>query len=540
MSTIREDRLLNKINQIESMLEEVCSYTSLTHFRRNPLQWQGMAEEKLTFMDGRLHVYRRPNSRYWQCSTFLIGRNFRTTTKEETIPLAKEFAIEWYMEVYAAVKRRERGESAPPPSYLRGGHPDIIDRRRRPAASGPSFKQAAEAFLKEYPISVEGERNAHYVAQKDLVVRVHLMPFFGKMALSEITAGAVQDYRTHRQTSRTRFSKTEKKEVVLRPARSTIHKEIVCLRQILKLANRKGWIAAIPDMSVAYKKSGKITHRAWFSPDEYKRLREATRARADNPPKPRWRAECEKLHDFVIFMANTGLRPDEAARLEFRDVAIVDDPGTRQRILEIEVRGKRGVGFCKSMPGAVYPFECVAKRAAAKAGRGEPEPTALVFGKMQRELLNNVLGELNLKHDRDGNLRTAYSLRHTYISLRLMEGADIYQIAKNCRTSVEMIEKFYASHIKNILNTSQINVRRPQPQGREDRSSKRKRSPGNPFRPATGRASGAFPLAKAERRASLAAFAGVVKLVDAPDSKSGSVRSVGSIPTARTIVLERS
>ncbi len=28
--------------------------------------------------------------------------------------------------------------------------------------------------------------------------------------------------------------------------------------------------------------------------------------------------------------------------------------------------------------------------------------------------------------------------------------------------------------------------------------------------------------------------AGVVELVDAPDSKSGSVRSVGSIPTART------
>ena len=30
--------------------------------------------------------------------------------------------------------------------------------------------------------------------------------------------------------------------------------------------------------------------------------------------------------------------------------------------------------------------------------------------------------------------------------------------------------------------------------------------------------------------------AGVVELVDAPDSKSGSERSVGSIPTARTIL----
>ena len=74
-----------------------------------------------------------------------------------------------------------------------------------------------------------------------------------------------------------------------------------------------------------------------------------------------------------------------------------------------------------------------------------------------------VLEELKLKVDRDGNRRTAYSLRHTYICMRLMEGADIYQIAKNCRTSVEMIETFYASHIKNTLDAAAINVRKPKP-----------------------------------------------------------------------------
>jgi hypothetical protein len=75
-------------------------------------------------------------------------------------------------------------------------------------------------------------------------------------------------------------------------------------------------------------------------------------------------------------------------------------------------------------------------------------------------MFNNFLNEENLKFDRDDNRRTAYSLRHTYICLRLMEGADIYQIAKNCRTSVEMIEKFYATHIKTSLDTAAINVRR--------------------------------------------------------------------------------
>jgi integrase len=76
-------------------------------------------------------------------------------------------------------------------------------------------------------------------------------------------------------------------------------------------------------------------------------------------------------------------------------------------------------------------------------------------------MFNNLLKRTKLKLDRDGNARTAYSLRHTYICLRLMEGADIYQIAKNCRTSVEMIERFYAAHIKSTLDATAINVRKP-------------------------------------------------------------------------------
>jgi integrase len=186
-------------------------------------------------------------------------------------------------------------------------------------------------------------------------------------------------------------------------------------------------------------------------------LYEATRERAKNPPKPRWREVCETFHDYVLFMGNTGLRPDESARLELRDVKIVNDESTGERILEIEVRGKRGVGFCKSMPGAILPFERVRKRKQLK-------PTDRIFGKSPRELMNTVLDELNLKFDRDGHIRTCYSLRHTYICLRLLEGADIYQVAKNCRTSVEMIEKFYGRHLKNNIDASAVNVRKARPQ----------------------------------------------------------------------------
>jgi integrase len=233
-----------------------------------------------------------------------------------------------------------------------------------------------------------------------------------------------------------------------------------------------GWLERLPDLSEPYRSSPKISHRAWFSPEEYKKFYEATRKRAHEPKPERFKWECEQLHDYVLFAVNTGLQPDEAWRLQFRDVTIVADDATGETILEIEVRGKRGVGYCKSMPGAVRPFKRLKSRPRPlwidEPGRGGtndktclPEPTDLLFPRWQRELFNAVLDEERLKTDREGQPRTAYSLRHTYICLRLMEGADIYQIAKNCRTSVERIEKYYASHIKTSLDAAAINIMKP-------------------------------------------------------------------------------
>ncbi len=93
----------------------------------------------------------------------------------------------------------------------------------------------------------------------------------------------------------------------------------------------------------------------------------------------------------------------------------------------------------------------------------EPDPTDLLFAKWPRDLFNAILEEEMLRTDRDGRPRTAYSLRYTYICLRLLEGADICQIAKNCRTSVEMIEKYYAAHLKTKLDAAAINIMRPRP-----------------------------------------------------------------------------
>jgi len=117
------------------------------------------------------------------------------------------------------------------------------------------------------------------------------------------------------------------------------------------------------------------------------------------------------------------------------------------------VRGKRGIGYCKSTTGAVRPFERMMER-------NQPEPTDRLFPVDHKKQFNRILEGEGLKFDRQGNRRTLYSLRHSYISFRLLEGADIYQIAKNCRTSVEMIEKHYAAHLANQIDAAAVNVRK--------------------------------------------------------------------------------
>ena len=378
-----------------------------------------------SLMGGKLHVYKRPGSRFWQCSAYEASKNRRVSTKEESLAHARQIAEDWYLEL--------RGK-------LRSGE----------LKAEKTFREAAAQFEREYEIITEGQRHPRYVQDHKNRLRVHLIPFFGTMGLSEITPGQVQEYRIHR---REKAMEQRGKP----PARNTMHQEIVCLRLVLKTALRHGWLQYLPDLSEPYRSSGKISHRAWFSPEEYRTLYTATRERARNPKRDRYKWQSEQLHDYVLFMANTGLRPDEAARLEYRDVEIVEDDAIDDTILEIVVRGKRGVGYCMSMPGAVTPFRRLVKRNDPK------DKTARLFPITHRELFNAVLRETDLKFDREGNRRTAYSLRHTYICLRLMEGADIYQIAKNCRTSVEMIEKYYAVHLRTSLDIAAINVRRERP-----------------------------------------------------------------------------
>ena len=209
--------------------------------------------EKHLILGDKVNLYKRGRSRFWQCSTYLQGQNHRTSTKEESLGKAKDFAKDWYFTLSAK------------------DHYGEVLREK-------SFADAAKKFIEEYEIITEGQRSPAWVEGHKSRLRPYLLPFFGKTGLSKVTAGMVQDYRIHRAQN----NKSGKP-----PARSTLHDEIVTLRQVLKTAVRHEWISHLPDISMPYKTQGKVVHRPWFSPKEYKQLYEATRRRAKNPGRQR-------------------------------------------------------------------------------------------------------------------------------------------------------------------------------------------------------------------------------------------------------------
>jgi len=67
-------------------------------------------------------------------------------------------------------------------------------------------------------------------------------------------------------------------------------------------------------------------------------------------------------------------------------------------------------------------------------------------------LLKRIVAETDIETKTGKNI-TMYGLRHTAIMMRLTIGrVDALALAKNARTSQQMIDKFYASHLK----TSQV------------------------------------------------------------------------------------
>jgi len=163
-------------------------------------------------------------------------------------------------------------------------------------------------------------------------------------------------------------------------------------------------------------------------------------------------------------MVHTFLRPGDAFGLTHRHIEIVEE--VDRKFLRLSPpTSKTSLSPIISMPIAVDIYRRLQKR-GEKAGYGKPGDYVFLPGykgrnyaqEIFRRQLSHAFTAAGIKTSAGGGDRTTYSLRHTAIMFRLIksDGLDLLTLARNCRTSVEMIDRFYARHLTAEMNLAKL------------------------------------------------------------------------------------
>jgi hypothetical protein len=267
-----------------------------------------------------------------------------------------------------------------------------------------------------------------------------LRPFFKHSDIRAITTKSVHDFLE--------FAEKHSRKGALKP--TTKRNLLSSLRAILNFALDMGLVQRLPRFPTIPMKDNP---RASFSAVEYRRLgggcslaRDYYIAHEDEERA----SQFEELRLFIRFMVNSFLRPSEWAEIRHRDIEIIEG---EHPYLRIAVRrGKTRQRKAVTMPGAVAAYRQIEKRNGCNPDEFVFLPnysnraTAL---EVMRDRFNELLELTELTHDSFGRKRVLYSLRHTALTLRVLNGdnVDRMTLAKNAGTSVRMLERFYCNDL---------------------------------------------------------------------------------------------
>jgi integrase len=158
----------------------------------------------------------------------------------------------------------------------------------------------------------------------------------------------------------------------------------------------------------------------------------------------------------MLVMTNTGMRTMEAGNLRWRDVDLRTDKHERKFVC-INVRGKGKYRELVAAHNVASYLERI--RAISKATKPDDFVFTTHTGKasssLYGSLIESLLTESGLLMSSSGSRRSTYCFRHTYATFRLTEGVDVYFLAKQMGTSVQMIEDYYG-HITPAKNAERI------------------------------------------------------------------------------------
>ena len=273
---------------------------------------------------------------------------------------------------------------------------------------------------------------------------------------------------------------------------STLGAYMGLTRKVLQHAARHSFIQHIPE----FPKVGiEDKPRGWFNVGEYKTITRAAKKLAGK--RVEWRAHSEEikgsyfcepggqlapadrlikriemtrdLSDLIVFMVNSYIRPTDIRNMQHKHVEIIRREWT---YLRLSLPPSKGHTFpITTMPWAVKVYERIRRRQEIELGRDiHPEDHVFLASASSRDSAMKLLARqfeivlevTGLKLSTAGETRTLYSLRHSSIMFRLLFGrtVDTLTLARNARTSPEMIDRLYAAPLQGEMNVGELQSKR--------------------------------------------------------------------------------
>ena len=384
----------------------------------------------------KLVIFRIDASPFYWARFYDSGRIFKRTTKTDKKNEAFKAAIAFYEELLV----RKTGGL-------------VIGKNSR-------FEVCAKEMLKLQESRIKrGERSASINVNEQSRLRVHMLPYFRTYDVGQIDYTVIETYLN---------TLTEKG---LKVATLKLHESL--LRKVLKHAHRKQIIPHLPAFPTITMEDDP---RGYFNSWEYTKLHNKAKAlvgteivvrNAQGKAERRMRFT-QELHNLILFMVNTYVRPSDIKVLKHSHVAVVRKDNTYLRLSPPTTK-KHNKPFI-SMPIAVEVYE---RQREYQAERKLAKDDDYVFMPEHRNrdyayvqlvrLFYHLLEVTDLRLDAKSTVRTLYSLRHTAIMFRITKGDNIdwNTLAQNARTSAEMITRFYGSHYQNEMNVAKLQSMKP-------------------------------------------------------------------------------
>lgn len=323
----------------------------------------------------------------------------------------------------------------------------------------PIFSKTFAEVAKEYvdsqkSLADSGQITINRYKTVEVYVRLHLAPYVGYLQITMVGEDRWKGYPAWRRQHTKSTSKHGKEFDSGTVTDTTIRHELKTFRSIMLLAAEKQYIRErqVPKSRIPLEEG----RREEFTPQEYRALHTFARG---------WIKQTTQIvgvwtrtvaYNYMLIMTNTGMRTMEARNLRWRDIDERTDSHGR-RFVVINVRGK---GKFRELVASQNVADYLARIREISKATGHDDFVFTTFkGKhcdsLYVSVIRDFLVESKLLTSSSGSDRSAYCFRHTYATFRLMEGIDVYFLAKQMGTSVQMIEKHYG-HITPSKNAGLI------------------------------------------------------------------------------------